>query len=432
MSSRTWWAAGLLIVVLSLGLRVAYVEATPRAQPIHDAFDYDGHARSIAATGAYSPTLAHRRPSAFRPPGYPYLLGAVYGLTGVRDAPIERRMHVGQLLGALLGALTVGMIGLLAAQLWGRLAAVVAAALAAVYVPLVTVGTAVMSEGLSTLLSLAALVAALQHRRSAHRRRWALLAGGLCGLAVLTRPNAAVLLLPLGLAVWTGRPRLSVPALGPPVALVAAAVLAVVPWTVRNAVVLDAFVPLTTQLGSAMAGTYNDVSRRDGDNPWSWRSIDHVPAYEDLAERVSRIPEAELERRVRARAVDYIRERPVSVAEVGFWNTIRMLELAGFTRARETAATISIPSGPAVAGVLCFWLYALLAIGGALTARARATPLHVWLVPLLFAASVVFLTLETPRYRTPVDPFVVLLAALAVTALVERRARRPRAAPSLS
>jgi len=147
---------------------------------------------------------------------------------------------------------------------------------------------------------------------------------------------------------------------------------------------------------------------------------------------VSKIPEAELERRVRERAFDYIRERPVSVAEVGFWNTIRMLELAGFQRAQETAATISIPSGPAIAGVLCFWLYALLAIAGAFTARARATPLHVWLVPLLFAASVVFLTLETPRYRTPVEPFVVLLAALAVTVAVERRARRATAAPPTS
>ncbi|CAA9522057.1 MAG: hypothetical protein AVDCRST_MAG79-257 [uncultured Thermoleophilia bacterium] len=426
MSSRAWWAAGLLIVVLSLGLRVAYVEATPRAQPIHDAFDYDGHARSIAATGAFSPTLAHRRPSAFRPPGYPYLLGAVYRLTDVREAAVERRFHVGQLLGAVIGALTVGMIGLLAAQLWGGLVAVVAAALAAVYVPLVTVGTAVMSEGLSTLVSLAALAAALQHRRSGHRWRWALLAGLLAGLAVLTRPNAAVLLLPLGLAVWTGRPRLSRSALGPPAALVAVAVLAVAPWTIRNAVVLDTFVPVTTQLGSAMAGTYNDDSRRDGDNPWSWRSIDHVAAYEDLAARVSKIPEAELERRVRERAIDYIRDRPVSVAEVGFWNTIRMFELAGLQRARETSATISIPGGPAIAGVFCFWLFALLAVAGAFTARARAAPLLVWLVPVLFAASVVFLTLETPRYRTAVEPFVVLLAALAVTAAIERRRQRGR------
>jgi hypothetical protein len=248
-------------------------------------------------------------------------------------------------------------------------------------------------------------------------------AGVLAGIGVLTRANAAVLLLPLALAVWTARPRLSVRGLAAPAALVAVAVAVVLPWTIRNAVVLDAFVPVSTQLGSAMAGTYNDEARRDGDNPWSWRSIDRVAAYADLAARVSKIPEVELEQEVRRRALAFIRERPVSVAEVGFWNTIRMLELAGLQRARETSATISIGPGWAVAGVICFWLFALLAVAGACTARARATPLFIWLVPLLFAASVVFLTLETPRYRTAVDPFVVLLAALAVAGACTARAR---------
>ena len=41
--------------------------------------------------------------------------------------------------------------------------------------------------------------------------------------------------------------------------------------------------------------------------------------------------------------------------------------------------------------------------------------------------SVVFLVVETPRYRSPIDPFVILLAALAVTAGT-RRLRRPRPA----
>jgi hypothetical protein len=44
--------------------------------------------------------------------------------------------------------------------------------------------------------------------------------------------------------------------------------------------------------------------------------------------------------------------------------------------------------------------------------------------------SVVFLVIETPRYRTPMDPFIVMLAALALASLAARlRARRgPRAA----
>jgi hypothetical protein len=34
--------------------------------------------------------------------------------------------------------------------------------------------------------------------------------------------------------------------------------------------------------------------------------------------------------------------------------------------------------------------------------------------------SVVFLVVETPRYRTPIDPFIVLLAAAAVVTAVRR------------
>ena len=44
-----------------------------------------------------------------------------------------------------------------------------------------------------------------------------------------------------------------------------------------------------------------------------------------------------------------------------------------------------------------------------------ARPAWLWAVPLLLFLSVVFLAVETPRYRTALDPFVILLAALALT-----------------
>ena len=72
--------------------------------------------------------------------------------------------------------------------------------------------------------------------------------------------------------------------------------------------------------------------------------------------------------------------------------------------------------------MICFWIYAVLAIAGAFTRRARAAPLWLWVVPLLMYLSVVFLVVETPRYRTAIDPFIVLLAALALA----RAAERPR------
>ena len=41
-------------------------------------------------------------------------------------------------------------------------------------------------------------------------------------------------------------------------------------------------------------------------------------------------------------------------------------------------------------------------------------------MPLLMYLSVVFLVVETPRYRTPIDPFIVLLATAALVTAARR------------
>jgi hypothetical protein len=71
-----------------------------------------------------------------------------------------------------------------------------------------------------------------------------------------------------------------------------------------------------------------------------------------------------------------------------------------------------------------FWVLAALAVAGLLTARARRLPLLVLAVPVLLYLSVVFLAFETPRYRTGIDPFIVMLAALALVAAWEAVAAR--------
>jgi 4-amino-4-deoxy-L-arabinose transferase-like glycosyltransferase len=436
LARRPWLAAvALLLVAGALAARIAYVDATPGYKLLHDARDYDVHARSIAQGDGFSRTIAYGRPTAFRPPGFPYFLGGVYWLTGVERAETAHRVHVARIAQAFVGTAVVALIGVLAAQLFGAVAGLVALGLAAIYVPLIVVGGAVMSEPLFDLFMLSALVAAVAHRRSRHRYRFALLAGLFAGLAILTRANAAVLLAPLAVAVWDGRPWRSRRALGPPAALVAIAVLAVMPWTIRNAEDLHAFVPVSTQLGSALAGTYNDAARADTQNPASWRSLKHVPDYAYLFDRVREIPEAQLDKKLRSAAEDYALDHPFYVAEVAWWNTRRMVDLGGIGHARATAGTISVDRTWANRCIACFWIFAALAVAGAFTRRARQAPLFVWSVPVLMFLSVVFLVVETPRYRTAIDPFIVLLAALAVCALATRvrdavapRVRRPTSA----
>jgi 4-amino-4-deoxy-L-arabinose transferase-like glycosyltransferase len=433
MRARWFWPAAIAIVVLAFVIRIAYVDATPGYHARHDARDYDVHAISIAEGHGFSKEIAYDRPTAFRPPGYPYFLGAVYNVFGVERAVAAHRYRVARIAQAFVGTAIVALVGVLAAQLWGPIVALVALALTAVYVPLITVGGSIMSEPLFDAFMLASLAAALAYRRSPHRYRWAVLSGVLGGLAALTRANALILLIPLAIAVWNGRPWRSRAAIGPPLALLVAAALTIAPWTIRNAVELHAFVPVSTQLGSAMAGTYNDVARADTQNPAAWQGIKHVPEFGNLMRRIHDIPEAKLEHELRVTSERYIREHPTYVAKVGWWNTRRMLDLAGERRYRATAATITIAHKWADRGVLCFWIVGALALMGVAIGAARGTPWFVWALPVLMFLSVVFLVVETPRYRTPIDPFLILLAAAGVVEAVGRirswlstRAARPR------
>jgi 4-amino-4-deoxy-L-arabinose transferase-like glycosyltransferase len=422
-----WRWAAVAILVLALVLRLGYLAVTPDYRIVHDARDYDVHARSIASGHGFALLgPGPSRKTAFRPPAYPVFLAGVYALGGHTWTDTRARIVPGRVANAILGTAIVALIGVLCAQLFDRRVALTAMAVAAIYVPLILIGGSLMSEPLFAVLVLGALTAALHHRASPHRHRWAVLAGVLGGLAILTRANAAIVLLPLVLAVWDARPRWSWRALAPPVLVVSLAVLTVAPWTVRNAVVLGDLVPVTTQLGTSLAGTYNTAALADTENPGSWRSLRRVPDYQYLTSpsRWRQIPEATMEKKLRAAALDFAADHPGYVAKVVFWNTARALDLAGLRWARHTASTISAGPGWADAGVLTFWLVAALAIAGALSDRARRMPVYVLAVPALLYLSVVFLAFETPRYRTGIDPFIVILAALALVAGWERLTAR--------
>jgi hypothetical protein len=148
----------------------------------------------------------------------------------------------------------------------------------------------------------------------------------------------------------------------------------------------------------------------------------------------------QLSDKLQARAVDYIRAHPFSPLDVAFHNTLRMFELEGSFAWRASYDAIGLPARAAGIGVVSFWVLLALAIAGLGTAVRRAAPRWLWAFPVLYWLSIAFVNIETPRFREPIDPFFVLLAACAVATAARRvtlglrgaPVRRRRRAPELA
>jgi 4-amino-4-deoxy-L-arabinose transferase-like glycosyltransferase len=415
--------AGIVLaaLVLRLGLAAEVSPATIGGDPKV----YDGIAVGLATGHGWSRPVhrpgagARRRPTALHPPAWPLLLGATYAVAVHAPAAPHDRWLAGREVNAVLTSAGVGLVGGIGLELWGPVVGIVAASLAALYPPPAVLGVALLSEPLFVAFELAALLAVLRRRRSPHPWRWLAAAGVLTGLATLTRANGAVLLGPLALAVWTARPRWSWRALAAPAVLVACALATVAPWTVRNALVLHHVVPVATDLGQTVRGTYNPVSAA---NRFRWRGTHKLPHSDRAA--VNQPNEATRSAALTRLGLRYVRRHPVAVAQAAWWNTLREFDLQAGARGNLAGEVRSRALGRV--SVAAFAAMAALALAGAFTARARRAPRFVWLIPVLMWLGTVLLAVNFSRFRAPLEPFFVLLGALAATAAGERLARRGR------
>lgn len=405
------------IVLLALALRVALVLATPHFAPREDSLVYDSGAVSLANNGHFFPgslPTLHRGATAFYPPMFQLALGAVYKIVGTGSA--HTRWEAGRLFEALLGAAVVLLVYLIAARLWRGRVALAAAALAAVSPPLVMVGSAsLLSESLFIPLVLGAVLTAL-HFREDRRLRWAVLAGALIGAAALTRANGVFLVIPIGFLVWARRPRLSLRALLAPLLVLMTTLVLLVPWTIRNAQVFHRFVPLDTGTGYTLEGTFNNaVQTQERRFPAMW--IMPQAHVQQLYAADPRSNEASVSEHLTSEALHYISHHPVSVLKTLYWNSVRMLGLTPSVE-RFFAPYEVYPTWLAMLSVYAFWALLPLCIAGALCTEARAAPPAFWGVPLtLYLTGVLVLGLT--RGRSPLDPFLLMLAAIALVRITQ-------------
>ncbi len=464
VNRRTFRILYIVVVLFAaLSIRLVYIADTPY-KAINDAGTYNRLASGVARTGDYSVGDGRHTGAggssgrtAYFPPGFPYFLAVVDLIDGHR-AGGKAAIEPARTAQAVLGTVTVGLIGLVAWEAFGEAIALVAMALAAAYPVFIEMSGVLMAENLLLVFELAAVWAALRAHRARYPYVWIGATGILLGLATLTHQNAIVFVIPLGFAAvsacgrrvtpaavtahdggsmvvtatgihgrpemrtqprdrwWTGRGK----AAGAVALLLVTTVLMILPWTIRNAVELHHFIPVSDETGITLVGTYNPTSAAYSPVPYKWRFFWKIPADAGLVREVGQYTEPALSAKLESQALDYIGNHPVAPLAVAYHNTLRMFELEGTRAWHASAIALDIPYANARAGVVAFWLLCLLALAGIATRAARAAPRWIWWLPVLYAVSIVFVNVETPRFREPIDPFLILLAACAVVTAFTR------------
>lgn len=331
---------------------------------------------------------------ALYPPVYPLLLAGWSAIAGLSTVSLAA-------MNLVIDAATAAMIATFGARI-GRPAAGRAAAWLYVVWPSVLLSSPLaQKEGLIALLVVAVAIAWLDLRRTRDVRT-IIAAGVLGGLLALTQPALAPLPGLMALVLFARQPERLMPC-ALPVMLVTGAVL--LPWWVRNWLVLGAFVPLTS------AGP---VSLWIGNNPAATGKWMPTPVA------LRGLPELEYGRAIGALARSWIMAHPAGFARL---TVAKFVNAAGIGTAEIARLAETRPAPPAAITSALFPMaqaaqLLLLAASAAILLRWRCWRLPDALGALLLAggAQIVLFNLWFEfgeRHRDFMIPLLLLLIAAA-------------------
>lgn len=394
-------AAGVLAVLL-------YVLTTRSHALAGDELFYDESARFWADGDFWWSTtpFGEPHPSAWKPPLYPALVGTLYAIVG-EDAD---RVAIVQ---SLFAAVTVGLTWLFARRLFGPTAAVAAAWVVALFPLAFEYYGLLFPEALAVPLTLFAISMFVEREPTPKR---ALAVGAVIGLCLLVRPTSAFLFFGVLAAfiVATGWRRGAVLT----AVTVVAAVVVVSPWTIRNYVEHDGLIPISVQDG-AVYGTFNQES---ADDNFTWRAILKDPP-EFLRNVEQEDSEADLRSDMVSFARDNIKDNPEWVPQAFFWNGIvRFWDLRSPSSAIDEVKFQGRSEAFRWVGLFMYYVLVVLAALALWRLRDR----RAFVIPVLalaVGASIVFSVLGGTRYRAPLEPLLVIVAASLVASATTRPSR---------
>jgi 4-amino-4-deoxy-L-arabinose transferase-like glycosyltransferase len=346
--------------------------------------------------------------TSYYPIGYPATLAAVFWVQDHTPVPGHQPTAVA-LLHAAMGTATVLFVWLIGRAALGRRLGLVAAAVVALFPNLIFNVPTYTLETAFVFWSTAALAVLATHDWSAGppSTRRLLAFGTVLGLSVLTRPFSLPFIVGLALAVLAigGGWKRAVTAVAWTLLPV---VLLLTPWTIRNLGAMDAFVPISTNLGDTAC--LDRSMKADGGFRWA------VDGCADPG-----LPEAERSRENLGKAVGFVIHHPGRELELMAKRFGRMLEHdhSGLQEAESVNGEVLSPGARHVAIDVADWYFWLVMAASAvgvvgLLRRGPRRPERI-LVAVAFGA-LLLLPIElwgNVRFHIPVLPFAAVAACAA-------------------
>ena len=417
----------LVIVVVALAGRVAFAwyevrQISPQALSIVPFQTETGHiAYSIASgKGFSSPFQRDTGPTAWLAPVYPYLLAGIFKLFGIYSLhsffaalALNILFSAGACVPIFYAGKRIAGLGVASAATW-----LWALFPNAIIIPFEWI----WDTSLSALLMATLLWATLELAESRRVRDWCLY-GLLWGFALLTNP-AVAMLFPLLLAWAAYRTRDRVHAalwLLRPALAAALALLCCLPWTVRNYVQFHKLIPLRSNFAFELyIGNNENYEDQHRGRPGAITQDREIFRYLHMGETAF----MEEEKR---KAVAFIVEHPrielwlISQRFVDFW-TGTSTPVAAFREADSLWLRIILLCNDVAP--LCAFLGIIV-----LLATKNSYALPVVVIPADFPL-LYYVTHTSLRYRHPIDPVVLLLAAIGVHGAWRWCARKVSKAPA--
>jgi 4-amino-4-deoxy-L-arabinose transferase-like glycosyltransferase len=385
------------IGLLALAGRLLYLALASVLDPTgsffaDDSSRYDAMARGLLAGIGYR---WEGHPTAFDDPGYPVFLAALYGTVGSAVPTIG-------VMQAFLGGLTAALIAWTGWRLGGMGAGWAAGGLAAVYPHLVFWTPYVLSETLFVAVLVVALWALVEAQVREHLG-WFVAAGVTIGLGVVTR-SVLVPFVPIAAAcAWwlaRGRRRWAHGA-----AVVAGALIVLLPWTVRNYVQVGIPTPVATK-SILVAWQGNSPGATGGSRGYvDNKDFQGIPRTQGKGQS-----DAEIAGTYRSALTDYLVSAPLSILErmpAKLWNMWRPVYEGSSLR------------NWIVTGTSYGLLLLLSAVGGLATLRqGRAGGARWYIVALVVTLGGIHaVTTGMIRFRLPIEAALVILAGVGVATL---------------